>query len=91
MTADLTLFWSQGFGYVKFSHSASAMAALEQLNGLEFPPASSQYLKVLPLSLLPCSGDWPGLQHLGAVHTGCSISESHSEQALPNNVTGQIM
>ncbi|KAK9825572.1 hypothetical protein WJX74_007012 [Apatococcus lobatus] len=38
---------SKGFGYVKFSHSASAMAALEQLNGLEFPPASSHYLKVM--------------------------------------------
>ena len=40
------LLWPQGFGYVKFSHSASAMAALEQLNGLEFPPASGHYLKV---------------------------------------------
>ncbi len=40
----------QGFGYVKFSHSASAMAAVEQLNGLEFPPASGHYLKVCKLS-----------------------------------------
>ncbi len=43
---DLLHHLVQGFGYVKFSHSASAMAALEQLNGLEFPPASGHYLKV---------------------------------------------
>ena len=37
---------SKGYAYVNYSTADAAAAAVEQLNGLEFPPHSGQRLKV---------------------------------------------
>ena len=50
---------TQGFCYVNYSTAEAAFAAVEQINGLEFPPHSGHRIKVLfaePLGVRPSPG-----------------------------------
>eukprot|EP00891_Asterochloris_glomerata_P003567 jgi/Astpho2/3567/Aster-x0169 len=81
---------SKGYAYVNYSTADAAAAAVEQLNGLEFPPHSGQRLKVMfaePMNLR-AMGQKPSPPEAARMHLAASQESEEVVQQHTGSMSG---
>ncbi|KAG1678862.1 hypothetical protein FOA52_003530 [Chlamydomonas sp. UWO 241] len=84
---------SKGFAYVNYSTPDSAATAIEQLNGIEFPPHSGHRIKVMfaePLGVRPDGASGASRSSPISVQTTSSLMQTPMSHNNNNNISPDI-